>query len=207
MLKNPAPYLITLIITVTLLFQCTSNHVNYNNLKTYSENGFVNAVVEVPAGTNLKLEYNPLSQSFEPDQEEGSPRKIQFLPYPGNYGFIPNTQMPKAQGGDGDALDVLIIAESLSTGTVMEVKPIGILLMEDEGEKDHKVIAIPADSSLQIIDTDIFMDFMIQYDAAKQIIEDWFLNYKGWGKMSLIMWEDEKFAIEEIKKAASFNQE
>ena len=118
-------------------------------------------------------------------------------------GFIPGTRMTQQQGGDGDALDVLVLSESQPTGSSIQVKPIGILLLEDNGEKDHKVIAIPTDVNLQTIKAESFMDFMIEYDAAKQIIETWFLNYKGYGEIELIRWEDEKFALGEIKKVTS----
>jgi len=45
-----------------------------------------------------------------------------------------------------------------------------------------------------------FTEFSVQYPAAKKIIEDWFLNYKGAGRMELIGWRDEVYAMEEIRK-------
>ena len=76
-------------------------------------------VVEIPAGTNHKIEYDPSTDSFENDKKDGKDRVISFLPYPGNYGFIPSTLMNKDRGGDGDALDILVIGESEPTGTVL----------------------------------------------------------------------------------------
>lgn len=61
--------------------------------------------------------------------------------YPGDYGFVPQTAME-----DGDPLDVLVLLESsLFPGCVLDVRPVGVLRMTDEGEKDDKVVGVPAD--------------------------------------------------------------
>lgn len=174
------------------------------SLPALTENG-INVVVEIPAGTNHKVEYQKDKGTFENDIENGKERIIRFLPYPGNYGFIPSTDMSKALGGDGDALDVLVIGESQATGTVLEAKPIGILELKDGGELDSKIIAIPLDSTLQTFPAQNFQQLLIEYDAAKHIIETWFLNYKGFGKMELIGWKDEKAALQTIRDWASSN--
>ena len=160
----------------------------------------INAIIEIPAGTNQKIEYDYASKSFKVGQENGKNRVVDFLPYPGNYGFIPGTLMDKSKGGDGDALDVLVLSESLPTGTSIEIIPIAALELLDGGEVDTKLIAVPVDSTLRIIQATNFEDFMIEYNIAQTIIKDWFLNYKGLGKMEMKGWKDEKFAISEIKK-------
>ncbi|MFT5165404.1 MAG: inorganic pyrophosphatase [Saprospiraceae bacterium] len=167
--------------------------------KTVGGSG-INVIIEIPAGTNHKVEYDYASKTFKVDQENGKDRVIDFLPYPGNYGFISGTLMDVAKGGDGDALDVLVIAESLPTGTVIEVIPIAALELLDNGEIDTKLIAIPVDSTLRVIQATNFEDFMIEYNIAQTIIKDWFLNYKGLGKVEMIAWRDEKFAMAEIEK-------
>ena len=85
--------------------------IDFENLPTYTEQG-INVVVEIPAGTNHKIEFDKKNKKFVVDQKNGKDRIIDFLPYPGNYGFIPSTYMDPAVGGDGDALDVLVIGES-----------------------------------------------------------------------------------------------
>ncbi|MEQ8703541.1 MAG: inorganic diphosphatase [Phaeodactylibacter sp.] len=151
----------------------------------------INVVVEIPAGTNKKIEYQPSSGSFEVDKREGKPRQIDFLPYPGNYGFIPSTRMSKSEGGDGDAIDVLLLCEALPTGSVIEARPIGALQLLDEGELDTKVIAIPIDTNLQTLAPQDFTDFSIHYDGARHIIETWFLYYDGLGTNTFEGWLDE----------------
>lgn len=158
----------------------------------------INVVIEIPAGTNHKIEYNHLTDVFENDQKNGQDRIVNFLPYPGNYGFIPGTLMDKSKGGDGDALDVLVLGATLPTGSIQTVKLIGALLLRDRGEIDTKIIAIPVENP--VVQAKGFIDFSIRYDAARRIIEDWFLNYKGQGVMELIRWEDEHYALEEINR-------
>ena len=106
------------------------------------------AIVEIPAGTNKKFEYNYKTKTFEIEIINGVERTINYLPYPGNYGFISNTYMDPEIGGDGDALDVLIISESIQQGKKVEINPVAILRLLDRGEEDHKVIATLRNSKI-----------------------------------------------------------
>ncbi|MFZ1688441.1 MAG: inorganic diphosphatase, partial [Flavobacteriales bacterium] len=120
----------------------------------FSANGHVNAVIEIPAGSSEKREYDEATKTFPIGERDGQPRRIKFLPYPANYGYIPGTLMDQAQGGDGDALDIFVLCPALPTGTVLEVEPIGIINLIDAGERDDKVIALPIDRSLLTMDVD-----------------------------------------------------
>ena len=61
-----------------------------------------------------------------------------IMVYPANYGFIPRTL-----GGDGDPLDVLVLTtEPLIPGILVECRPIGMIVMVDDGEQDEKIIAV-----------------------------------------------------------------
>ena len=195
-----AKILYLLSLSLGLLLSCKMEKpVNPLNLPAFGEKG-VNVVIEIPAGTNRKIEINKTNGKFETDQLNGKDRIIDFLPYPGNYGFIPSTLMDESARGDGDALDVLVIAESLATGTALEVIPIATLMMEDGGEIDTKIIAVPIDSTIRVITATDFEHFLVDYNMAQNIIQDWFLNYKGLGKVEMKGWFDEKYAMEEIKK-------
>lgn len=166
----------------------------------FTPEGWLNAVIEIPAGTNHKFEYHKQLFEFQHDVRDGQPRRIDFLPYPVNYGFVPSTRMDKPRGGDGDPLDVLVLAESLSTGTVIPVMPIGLLQLKDLGEWDNKVLAIPADPARRIIRATNWHDFQQDYSAARHIIELFFLYYDGLGVMTLMGWADEHSAVAEVKK-------
>jgi len=166
----------------------------------FTDDGAINAVIEIPAGTNQKIEYNTANRAFEVDQVDGQDRVIDFLPYPANYGFIPSTLMDKERGGDGDALDVLVLGQAQPTGTILAIRPIATLNLIDDNEIDTKIIAVPVDTSLQIMKVDNFEDFLLRYNGAMRVIETWFTNYKGLGRTRLKNWENEHHALMEIKK-------
>lgn len=171
-----------------------SEKVDYEALPAMNDEGYINAVIEIPAGTNHKIEYRADDQSFPVDQRDGKDRVIAFLPYPGNYGFIPSTKVDAQTGGDGDALDVLVLCEALPTGTVLEVRPIAALRLLDGGEIDTKIIAIPADTSLWTLPATDFRAWSIEYEGARHIVENWFLYYDGLGTNQFKGWEDEQYA-------------
>ena len=195
------PMLLALLLFLLLGCRSDGSKTDFQNLPTY-DGTFVNVVVEIPAGTNHKIEYDKTAKLFKNDTLEGKNRIIRFLPYPGNYGFIPSTFMDPARGGDGDALDILVIGESVPTGSVIKTIPVGVLLLRDRGELDSKIIAVPAETDLRVIDVTNFSNFQIEFDGAKRLIESWFLNYKGAGRMEMIAWRDDAYARREIEKWA-----
>ncbi|QQR85618.1 MAG: inorganic diphosphatase [Flavobacteriales bacterium] len=143
-------------------------------MSTRSVNGHVQAVVEIPAGSSDKREYDPATRSYLIGMRNGSPRRIKYLPYPANYGFIPGTMASKSKGGDGDALDVFVLCAALPTGTVLEIEPIGIIELIDAGERDDKVIALPLDRSLLTMDVD---DLEELPTGVRDILCTWLTNY------------------------------
>lgn len=100
------------------------------------DNGVINVVIEIPAGSNNKIEWNREKAAFQLDRVEPM-----IFAKPTNYGFIPQTI-----DEDGDELDVLLITdEPLPTGIFLEAKVIGVMVFEDDGEVDDKILAVPAD--------------------------------------------------------------
>jgi inorganic pyrophosphatase len=71
---------------------------NHLALPSFSSDGFLNAVIEIPAGTNTKYEYDKQRLEFKPDLRDGQTRRVDFLSYPLNYGFIPSTKMANLTG-------------------------------------------------------------------------------------------------------------
>ncbi len=194
---------VVLLISAFLGLSCESSssgpEIDYASLSAINDQG-VNVVVEIPAGTNHKIEYNKEEDNFLNDQRNGRDRIIRFLPYPGNYGFIPGTYMDPERGGDGDALDILLLSEALPTGAVISALPIGALRLKDEGEIDTKIIAVPVDPAQRIINAGNFRDFLVLYDPAKRIIEEWFLSYDPTAETELLGWEDEVFAMDAVRR-------
>jgi inorganic pyrophosphatase len=96
----------------------------------------VNVIIEVPVGGQ------PIK--YELDKQAGTLIVDRFLytamAYPGNYGFVPHTLSE-----DGDPIDVLVCnTRALVPGCVINVRPIGVLIMEDNAGQDEKIIAVPA---------------------------------------------------------------
>lgn len=100
------------------------------------ENGMINTVIEIPKGSSMKIEWDRKRAAFMLDRVEPA-----IFAKPVNYGFIPQTL-----DEDGDELDTLIVTdEPIPTGVWLEATIIGVLNFEDDGEMDHKIIAVPAD--------------------------------------------------------------
>lgn len=144
------------------------------HLPTWPEPGILNAIIEIPAGSAEKRQYDPATGTFPIDLRDGLPRVIRFLPYPANYGFVPSTRMLKEEGGDGDAVDIFVLCGALPSGTVIQVEPIGIIELLDAGERDDKLIAIPVDPELRTVDA---ADIQELPEAARDILVSWLLNY------------------------------
>ena len=141
----------------------------------------VNVVVEIPAGTTQKWEISKTDGSIKREVLKGKPRTIDYIGYPGNYGIVPMTLLPKYRGGDGDPVDVLLLGPSAERGNVVSGKVIGRLNLIDHGEIDHKLIAVLSNSPLYVVDSLAELDQ--KFPGISKIIETWFANYKGYGKV------------------------
>lgn len=191
---------LSLVFLCVTVFSCKTS-LDIYNVPAFSSGDRVHAVIEIPAGTSTKIEYDLDSKTFVPDQRNGKDRVIDFLPYPGNYGFIPGTYSDPKKGGDGDALDILVLCPSLKTGTVVEVIPIGMLNLIDAGEIDTKILAIPADSALQTITAKTLGELREKYPKVEDIILTWFLNYDPVDGAEIKGVSDEQTAMELVKRS------
>ncbi len=94
----------------------------------------LNVIIEIPMNSSLKYEVDKDSGLLKLDRALYS-----AVHYPANYGFVPQTL-----ADDGDPLDVLVILnEPIYPMTLVEVRPIGVLNMIDQGELDYKIIGVP----------------------------------------------------------------
>jgi len=179
-------------------------HTDYAQLPTFSaERRLLQVVVEIPAGTNHEQVYDAQSRQFRRIQRAGQDRQVEFLPYPGNFGFVPGTRTAPTPGAPGGRpLGVLILAESQPQGTVVEVLPVGMLLLDNVGQLESVVLAIPARPSQQILpEITTWAGFTQHYPAAKEILRLWFQHRGGPGEVRVVGWKDEKFAQQQIRAA------
>ena len=151
----------------------------------------VNAVIEIPQNEVNKYEYDKKLHVFRLDRNLHSP-----VHYPGDYGFIPSTL-----SGDGDALDVLVLVDTPSfTGCLLEVRPIGMLEMLDQGKTDEKILAVglnnPRYKDLK--------NYTEVYTHILREIQHFFAIYKDLeGKRTeLISWHDTEQARKTILESA-----
>ncbi|MGN6582725.1 MAG: inorganic diphosphatase [Rhizobiaceae bacterium] len=128
----------------------------------------VNVIIEVPVGGQ------PIK--YEMDKKAGTLIVDRFLytpmTYPGNYGFVPHTL-----SDDGDPIDVLICnTRELVPGCVINVRPIGVLMMEDQSGGDEKIIAVPSPHlTRRYEDVREYTDLP---EITRQQIEHFFRHYK-----------------------------
>lgn len=154
----------------------------------------INVIIEITQDSEpVKYEYN---------KEIGALVVDRFMPsamfYPCNYGFLPNSL-----SGDGDPLDVLVYTNyPIINGAVVKVKPVGVLITEDENGMDEKILAVPVEK------TDIFFKNINSIEdlpkALLNRISNFFERYKDleankWVKVK--GWEGVKKAKEVVKKA------
>jgi inorganic pyrophosphatase len=117
------------------------------------------ALIEIPKGERIKYEFDAATGRLQADR---------VLPeshdYPANYGALPCTL-----AGDGDPLDFLLLSDlAYQPGTLVELRPIGVLRLKDRGDADDKILAvIPSDSVTAV-------------PAEMQLaISEFFRTYKG----------------------------
>jgi inorganic pyrophosphatase len=159
------------------------------------ENGVINAVVDIPMGSTLKLEWDRERACFVLDRVEPS-----IYPKPVNYGFIPQTL-----DEDGDELDVLVYCnQPIPTGTYLKANVIGVMKFVDGGEVDDKIVCVPSDDRETGNSIKTLADLGERW---QQMLTEHFTHYKDLkqpGTTEVLGWGD----VEEAKQiiAASIDR-
>ena len=158
----------------------------------------INVIIEVPVGGEpIKYEMDKASGTLFVDRFLYTP-----MVYPGNYGFVPHTLSL-----DGDPIDVLVCnTRAIVPGAVMNCRPVGVLVMEDNAGGDEKLIAVPSQKLTRRYDkVQTFKDLP---EITLQQIEHFFAHYKdlepgkwvkikGWGDVK----QAEQMILEAIERA------
>ncbi|OGI60797.1 hypothetical protein A2641_02365 [Candidatus Nomurabacteria bacterium RIFCSPHIGHO2_01_FULL_37_25] len=96
----------------------------------------LNCIIEIQKGSHNKYEIDKETGLIKLDRANYGP-----LPYPFDYGFVPQTLWE-----DGDALDVMLLSTfPIDSGILVNVRPVAIMKMMDSGESDDKIIAVPVE--------------------------------------------------------------
>jgi inorganic pyrophosphatase len=146
--------------------------------------------VEIPKGSRNKYEYDEELDAIKLDRFLFS-----SMVYPTDYGYF-----PEAMGEDGDPLDAMVcVSEATFPGCVIEVNPIALFKMEDDGKVDDKILCVPTQdpawNGLHELDD--------LPDQLKDEIEHFFSVYKDLEqkKVKVEGWFSRSDAIEVIEKA------
>ena len=160
----------------------------------------INVIIEVPVGGQpIKYEMNKASGARFVDRF-----LYTSMVYPGNYGFVPHTLSE-----DGDPIDVLVCnTRAIVPGAVMNCRPVGVLIMEDDAGDDEKIIAVPTGKLTRRYDK------IASYEDLPEItveqIEHFFAHYKDleqgkWVKIAQTCEVDvaKKLIVEAIEREAA----
>jgi inorganic pyrophosphatase len=155
--------------------------------------GIINVLIEIPGGGKNKYEFDKDMNAFILDRVLFSSVK-----YPYDYGFVPNTL-----ADDGDPLDGMVMMdEPTFTGCVIAARPICMLEMIDGGDRDEKILCVPAEDPR-------YDHVKSMKDVAPHVLEEiaeFFRSYKNLEKKetNILGWKDiDKVAplVEECVKA------
>jgi inorganic pyrophosphatase len=165
-----------------------------DKIQPKTKDGNFNVIIEIP------MNNSPVKYEF--DKEVGAIMVDRFMQvsmsYPCNYGFIPNTL-----SDDGDPADVLVIAHyPIIPGAIIKVRPVGVLMMEDESGVDEKILAVPT-SKLDVT-FDGIKDIDDVPEMLKSKIKHFFEHYKELEKgkwVKIAGWKDAATARATIEGA------
>jgi inorganic pyrophosphatase len=190
------------LLVLLALFSAAGCSTSYQELPAIAESKQWQAVIETPSGSTLPQVYDQQEKKFVPQLEAGQPRKLEFLPYPGNEGFIPSTLVDSVTGRPAAPVPVMVLCNQKEPGTVLEILPVGVLILESGGELRHVVVSVPARPSEQTISPNSYSDFSARYPAVKSILQQWYLNVDARTPTRLVGWKDEAYADQLIQKWA-----
>jgi inorganic pyrophosphatase len=152
----------------------------------------VNVIIEIPAGNRNKYEYDEDLHIIKVDRVGYT-----AMAHPYDYGFVPETRSE-----DGDHLDAFVLLNpSVFPGCLVEARPVGVVMMRDDGEMDEKLICVPAQDPRYNHVTDLSQ---LSPHISKEI-QHFFEHYKDLqGKKTEVTdWGDAQAAHDIIEAAAA----
>ncbi|WP_338727732.1 inorganic diphosphatase [Haladaptatus sp. DJG-WS-42] len=151
----------------------------------------INVVVECLKGERNKYEYDKDIPGVVLDRVLHS-----NVHYPSDYGFI-----PRSYYDDEDPFDALVLVEDATfPGCIIEARPVALMKMDDDGEQDDKVIAVPNEDPR----FDHIEDLEDIPNQLRNEIDEFFSTYKNLEKGKEVTtqgWEDKQAAYDAIQHA------
>ena len=129
-----------------------------------------NCIIEISKGSHNKYEIDKETGMIKLDRANYGP-----LPYPFDYGFVPQTLWD-----DGDALDVVLLSTyPIDSGILVNARPVGLIEMVDCDESDDKIIAVPVEDKrwddikdLADLNKHSLKEFKLFFEVNKKLKED-----------------------------------
>lgn len=160
----------------------------WKDIETKASLKAVYAVIKIPKGSRNKYRYDVDREIFVLERVLYSP-----FQYPADYGIIPQTM-----GDDGNPLDIMVMMHQPTfPGCIIECKPIGVMKMTDEGERDDKILGVPL-TDPRFTDINDVQD--VPPTFLKEI-EHFFREYKKSGKKTteVLGWKNAGKALKAIE--------
>lgn len=157
-----------LIITLLILNSC--NKKGYGDLSPYSDDGILQCIVSIEAGTSIPFVYDKQQKGFKSFKRDGETELIQFLPPPFNLGLIPSSDK------SSDYLETLIITQGYKIGTRIKFLPIGSINYEKNGQEKIIIVGKPYAETARVIDVNDIKQLKVEFPDAITIIELWLKN-------------------------------
>lgn len=174
--------------------------------------GFYQMCIEIPAGTLEKWTTDAETGRLYHETKNGKPRVWDFLPYPFNYGYIPQTYCDPQTGGDGDPIDVCLLSHALERGSLQEVRIIGAMeVLQTDGNApethsakaetilDIKLLATLKTGPFPLVES--LEDLQKCYPNVLNVLQYWIEGYKGVAQMKCSRFLSKRDATELIEKA------
>ncbi|GLB48879.1 inorganic diphosphatase [Neptunitalea lumnitzerae] len=190
-MKTKYLYIITFI-----LFLVSCGPKTESEPTVFTEDNYVNAIIEVPSGDKSNLNYDEISNTFDGANVK---KANKYLSYVGNYGFITGTATNISEQGDGLPVDVLVLSKRQKLGKIVTTKPIALLKLVRNGKLDYKVISLPSKPSRNFSKVTCFKDLQTQHPEIETMVEMWFKNHDKLTNEDIVGWGNEEEAIAYIK--------
>jgi inorganic pyrophosphatase len=177
-----------------------------------AQEGFYQMCVEIPAGTLEKWTTDAETGRLYHETKNGTLRVWDFLPYPFNYGYIPQTYCNPESGGDGDPVDVCLLSQALERGSVQTIRIIGGMevFQTDSNNKDNACVKTKTTLDIKLLATlqtgpfplvECLEDLQNCYPNVLNVLQYWIEGYKGGSQMKCARFLSRRDATELIEKA------
>ncbi len=167
----------------------------WHDIPAKTSDGLVNVVVEIPSGTNEKWEVKS-DGNMVWDKKNGIPRVVPYIGYVGNYGSVPRTEQ-----ADGDPIDLIALSPAFPRGSVVPVRVIGVIVVNDDGAQDDKLFGVVP--GMPMGDVKTLEEMNEKFRGVLEILKIFFSYYKGpdGGGMALEGVGDEVMAMKLVDES------